>query len=312
MENELTEGRTLSLNLPAALDAWLTERADELGVEESELLLQVIGSYQVAAETEDEAAEELADTIAGEDIEMTIRETVDDAVAAAAPDEDAIARRVEDRLVSRLDGIEEEFEEKLEDVRRRVVQVKQEADAKAGADHDHEEFRRLDRLASTVEELQERVDESEAESEGADERAARTEQVDDIRSKLTQLARVVVQLRDEMEGETTDDETLVEIQRTAAREGYERAVCAACDETVHVGLLPEAECPHCRSPFGSFAEGSGGLFASKPRLVGPSENQRAGPDDGESATTSSSTSEERTGGEGGDGSPMSADGGTHE
>lgn len=311
MENESTEGRTLSLDLPAALDEWLTERADELGVDESELLVQLLGSYRVAADAEADAAEELADTLTEGDaaIESTVQEAVDEAVAMAAPDEDAIARRVENRLASQLDEMEAEFDENLEDVRRRVVQVKQEIDAKAAGDHDHDEFRRIDELAAAVEELRETVDESESEATDTAELAAR---MDDTRSKLIQLARIVVRLRDESNEEPADDGTLTEIKRIAAREGYEKAVCGACDETVHVGLLPDAECPHCRSPFGDLMEVSGGLFGSKPRLVGPDERRNTGHDDGETEAMSSIVHEEQTDG-GGDGeSPVTADGGADE
>lgn len=311
MRNESTEERTLSLDLPAALDSWLTERAEELGVEESELLVQLIGSYRVAADAEDGAVEGLADIIAedGVDIETDVQETVDEAVAVAAPDEDAIARRVEDSIGTRLDGVEGEFDEKIEDVRRRVIQVKQEADAKAASDHDHDEFQRLDDLATRVEELEGMVERSD--SEAADTTAELATRINDIRDKLTQVARVVVQLRDVADHETADDETLTEIQRTAAREGYEKAVCGACNETVRVGLLPDAECPHCRSPFGGLIGGSGGFFGSKPRLVGPDGRQDTERDD-EGSDASSIVSERGTDrGEGG-GAPMTTDGGADE
>jgi hypothetical protein len=313
MENESTEGRTLSVDLPAALDGWLAERADELDVGESELLVQLVGSYRAAADAEDGAKDPPADTIAADvaDIEAIVRETVDEAVAAAAPDEDAIARRVEDRLASRIDGVETEFEGQLDDVRRRVVQVKQEADSKAAGDHDHDEFRRLDEVASAVEELREQVDEPAAEAGPADAEPEWSAQVEELRTKLTQLARIVVELRDEV-GQRSDDETLREIKRTAAREGHEEAVCGACNETVHVGLLPEAECPHCRSPFGGLAEGSGGLFASKPRLVGPHGRRDTGHDDEDAGAVSDISPEEGPDGEADGGTPVTTDGGADE
>lgn len=310
MENESTEGGVLSLDLPAALDDWLAERADDLGVDRSELVVQLVGSYRAAADAED--GEELAAAVDGAsvDVESTVRAEVDEAVAAATPDEDALARRVETRLEPRLDELDAEFEEKLDDVRRRVVQLKQEIDGKADGEHEHEELRRLDELAAAVETLRERLDESTSESESGD--AELASRVDDLGQKLTQLARVVVELRDDA---AEEDGPLTEIRRTAAREGYETAVCGACGESVHVGLLPEAECPHCRSPFGGLVEGSGGLFSSSPRLVGPHDRSDGGDDESDGQSTAaepvSGLVSDDDPDDGGDG-PVTADGGTHE
>jgi hypothetical protein len=270
MEPESTEGRTLSLDLPAALDEWLADRADELGVDESELIVQLIGSYQVAADTDDgETAAQLAETIddGAVDIEGTVREEVETALVEATVDEDALVRRMETQVSERTDALEAEFDEKLDDVRRRVVQLKGEVDGKAPADHDHDAFERLDEVAAGLDEVRAAMGELHG-SDGTDDLAA---EVTDLERKLNTLARVVVQLRDAAD-DGDDDETLVEIKRAAARRGADEAVCGACGETVGIGLLPETECPHCRSPFGGLVDGSGGLFGSAPRLVGPREH----------------------------------------
>lgn len=333
MENESTESRTLSLELPAALDEWLTERASELDVDRSELIIQLIGGYQVATDTADEESVEAlegaieAGTI---DVEAPIRDAVDDAVASATPDEDAIASRVTGQVDSRIDALESELDEKLEDVRRRVVQVKQEADAKAPADHTHAELADVEQVAEQVERLDEQVTELEAQIDESD----LGSELANIQQKLTQLARVVVDMR-ESAGDDRD-EALDSIKRTAAREGYEQATCGACGESVRVGLLPEAACPHCDSPFGDIIDSSGGLFGSSPRLVGPhDEGDDVGRPDGETATEtdgsepipditpetaesgSGTAADEPDGGSGNrtsddDGPPVSTDGGDHE
>ncbi len=266
MENESTEGRTLSLELPAALDEWLTERASELDVDRSELIRQLIGGYQVAADAADEESVEALEGAIETgtlDVEATVRSTVDDAVSSAAPDEAAIAARVTDQVDDRIDALEAEMDENLDDIRRRVVQVKQEADAKAPADHTHPELEGVEQVASEVERLREQVAELEGQTGRSDELAA---ELEDVQEKLTRLARAVVSMREDESGGR--DETLDDIRRKAAREGYEQATCGACGESVRVGLLPEAACPHCDSPFGDIVDRSGSLFGSSPRLVG--------------------------------------------
>ena len=309
MEHESTEGRTLSLDLPAALDEWLAARADELDVDESELVLQLIGSYRVAADADDgETAAELADTIddGAVDVEGTVREEVDAALAGATADEDAIVRRMETRVSERADALEAELDEKLDDVRRRVVQLKTEVGEKAPADHDHEAFERLDELATGLDEVRAAM----GELHGADEREGDLAvRVSDIERKLNTLARVAVQLRDAPDD--AGDETLVEIKRAAARAGADEAKCEGCGETVNIGLLPEAACPHCRSPFGRLVEGSGGLFGAAPRLIGPRERGDTEPDGDVGSELSGLVTDEGSGAdpeEDGDGA-VSTDGG---
>lgn len=275
MDSESTEGRTLSLDLPAALDEWLADRAEELDVDESELVLQLVGSYRVAADADDGTAAELAATTdeGAVDVEEAVREEVDTALAGATVDEDAIIRQTETRMNERADALEAEFDEKLDDVRRRVVQLKGEVGEKASADHDHEAFERLDELAAGLDEVRAEMQKLQGTDEGDDDLAAR---VGDLKGKLDTLARVVVQLRD-APGDV-GDEVLVEIKRAAARRGADEARCESCGETVSIGLLPEAECPHCRSPFEELVEGSGGVFGSTPRLVGPGERGGTEPD----------------------------------
>jgi hypothetical protein len=271
MASESTEGRTVSLDLPATLDEWLTERASELGVGREELVVQLLGSYQVTAEASDGEAIEAFETILDEetvDVESVVEETVAEAIEGAGPDEEAIAQRVQERVEGRIDGLETEMEEKLDDVRRRVLQIKKEADAKAPADHDHKEFARVGDLKAQVDQLRDQVTTLAAEVDETD--TASREQLAGVERKLTQLARVVVRMRDEAD----EKEVLDSIKRKAARNGFEQADCGACSETINVALLPEATCPHCGTEFGDIVGRSGGLFGAGPRLTGRHERVR--------------------------------------
>ncbi|MFW5965560.1 MAG: hypothetical protein ACOCP3_02285, partial [Halodesulfurarchaeum sp.] len=46
-------------------------------------------------------------------------------------------------LEDRVNALEAELDEKIQDVRERVIQVKREADGKAPADHEHESLESL-------------------------------------------------------------------------------------------------------------------------------------------------------------------------
>lgn len=268
MENESTEGRTLTLEVPAALDEWLTERAAALGVDRSELVRQLIGGYQVAAETADDesvAALESAIEEHSVDIDRVVAEALEEADTGEPVDEEAIVGRVLDRLEDRLATLEAERDEQLDDIRRRVVQLKEATESKAGADHTHPELERLDGVVTEVGRLREQVAEL---NDAADREEELASELADVRGKLTQLARVVVDLRDADGGADDERERLADIRRTAAREGYEEATCGACGETLRIGLLPEPACPHCESPFGGIDDASDSLFGSTPRLVG--------------------------------------------
>jgi DNA repair exonuclease SbcCD ATPase subunit len=273
MESEPTERWALSVSLSPALEEWLSERADQVGVEREELLVSLLAAYRDA--TTDESAEAV------------------------------LEERAEALVERRLDQFDEDIERKLNEIRRRVVQLKGETDSKADAETVEELTARLDELESAVEELPTGADPNPDEtaepgaSVSEEELAALREslrsraetavkldeRLDDVESKLTRVARAVVTLRKEHEAAeqeteaepmatlaTAPDETLMEIKRQAAREEIRTADCGACGERVGLSVLPEAACPHCGASFGGL-DGVDGMFSS-PRLVGD-----GGPDD---------------------------------
>lgn len=168
---------------------------------------------------------------------------------------------------ARLDALEDDVEKKLDDVRRRVVQVKQETDSKSAADHGHQEFARLEALddrteslAVTVDELRKAIESHGEQFEGVDDR------LDDVTAKLTRVASAVVDLQS-----AESNETLVRIKQTAAREGYDEAACAACGETLSVAPLAAPTCPHCDAAFDDVEPVSG--WFSKPELIGANDDE---------------------------------------
>lgn len=226
MASESTDGRSVSSG--DDLDTWLDERAGELGLDRDQLVEQLLAAYRTA--------------VADFDFDS------DDADAAS--------------LDARLDRVERDHDADIEEVRKRILQLKDAAEAKAPADHHHEAFDQLDDLDEQVATLERRVASlSETSDRLLDQESVTDDELAEVETKLDRLARAVVELRSgetNRSGEPEADDRLRELRRTAAREGHEQADCGACGETLHVGLLPDPSCPACDARFEDI-EG-GGLF----------------------------------------------------
>lgn len=282
MASESTE--TVTVRLPSELDSWLDEQARELGVNRETVLVQMLASYRATAELDgdldaaefevgapsDEQVEEVVDRRVEERLEGRLDERVEDAVEAALAERLSDATEaVERRVGSRADSIQAAFQEKLEDVRERVVQVKQEADAKAPADHDHEEFDRLvalgrhvDDLQEDVEGLTERLDATLPEQEMAIEELEAD--LDTVKERLRTVAWAVRDLREDVETDT-GLAAVERVKRAAAKADVDRARCENCGNGVDIALLTDPHCPHCEATVTDVEEASG--FFSKPKLL---------------------------------------------
>ena len=165
-----------------------------------------------------------------------------------------------------------EFQELLEDVRNRVVQVKREADQKAPADHEHSELAEqvgatqtsLKQLQTAVTELTEQTTALESEVETLDETVAGgfenyeeileylLDHTDTLEGRLDTLATAALETRSqlrEVSGERREQELLSELKADANREGITQASCGNCGQRIDVGLLTKPRCPHCSTTF---------------------------------------------------------------
>ncbi|MFD1647520.1 hypothetical protein [Haloarchaeobius litoreus] len=262
----------LSVQLPPELGEWLHDQASEQGVPPEALLEQLLSAYRTVSAANEDEAYDLSSLLEGRSGELD----------------------------ERLEAQREEYTELLQDVRERVIQVKHETDEKAPADHSHEELvARLDELSATVEqfdgvraeldELDDAVAELSAELDaGFDnyETILRylSDTTDDLDTKLTTLARLTVDLREEVlrlaaaEARRSSVDTL---RLAANREGIERAKCEECSSTVRIALLTEPACPHCASSITDVrASDSFGPFGSNRLLTGdaPALPESAEPD----------------------------------
>jgi chromosome segregation ATPase len=278
MSSESTDDGGVHVELSADLDEWLTEQAETLGVPREAVMEQLLAAYKTAADSDDEmgalvqpSADELDAVVAAtvdEKLNGSVEAASESALKAHMPD---IVDTVERQLTERFDALEADFQTKIEDVRERVVQVKQEADGKAPADHGHEEFDRIDALTQETEEMEAELaalrDDVTESLETGDERVRDIDdRLDDVEDKLTRVAWVVSDLRDDQGGRDQNQKAVDRLKRAAAQENISTARCSNCDEQVEIGLLTEPQCPHCNTTV-SDVRPEGGIIRSKARLV---------------------------------------------
>lgn len=251
MASESSDGEMASGGLPEDLDVWLGQRADELGVPRDDLLAGIVGSYRLVVESDaDDVPVRLGDGEPPADVDDRIAATVEERTG-----------RFEERVGERIQTLEAELDEQLDEIRKRVVEVKNGVDAAAPADHDHEAFDRIDELAERVDRLESAVS-SLRESGGA---GADAEAIEALDEKLTKVASAVVALREADAGhgsQAVRREALAELKRQAGQLGVESAECDACGSEVNLALLTEPACPHCETELREVTDSAGWLFGS--------------------------------------------------
>lgn len=242
--------------LPEPLREWVESRAAETGRSPSEVLARATAAYRLLDEHE---------TLLPE------------------PDAEELST-----LESRVETLETEVDEKIQDVRERVIQVKRETDEKAPTDHDHPELRgeldaAVSEAASAAETAETALAETETLQSSVEDVAASVdggfdnyesilrglkERTDDVRSRTDRLVAAVTRLRDRLSALETADErrtAAATLQREATQKGVTDAVCGSCESTVYLGLLADARCPHCEAPYDGVDADTG--FFRPARLV---------------------------------------------
>ncbi|MFC7046663.1 hypothetical protein ACFQH6_15750 [Halobacteriaceae archaeon GCM10025711] len=239
-------------SMPAATTEWIEAQAAERGVPPEEFAGQLLAAVHAVAEDGD-----------------------GDAPAMAAD----------------LAAVEREFDEKIRDVRERVVQVKRETDGKAPADHDHPEVRQqaeraLDAAQGVSEDLRELRTATESLQEDLDAGFDNFEEVldyllsasDDAARKLDTVARALVDVRSSVQtlaGHHESRVAVADLAEAANRAGVRRAVCEDCGGTVDVALLTSPACPHCDRTFVD-VEPKRGFFGSHTLVCGDPPALEAG------------------------------------
>ncbi|MFB6089587.1 MAG: CopG family transcriptional regulator [Halobellus sp.] len=253
--------------LPEDLERWVAERADATGESRREVVRRLLAAHRLLdehpelfadGETPDAAAD--ADAFGGGADAETDGSTNGASFGEADTDPDAPALG---DLASRVADLEAELDEKITDVRERVIQVKRETDAKAPADHDHPDLeRRLEGGFANYEEVLQYL----------------TDVADDHDAKLDTLASAIVDLRDrvgELERRRNERDAAAALRREANRHGVTTARCGACGESVTLPLLDAPFCPHCEATFEEL-DPKRGFFGSNRLVVGQRPALEAG------------------------------------
>jgi len=278
----------VSLTLPESLSRWLDRRAQAEDRTREDVLLQLLAAYRQFD----------ADNRPDEDgLPETLRDELDDVVDQRLGERESPEGAVDrEEFDDRLDEVESSFDDLLQDVRERVVQVKREADAKAPADHDHPDLSdELDDLSGGVDDLSGDVADLKTELTALDGRISRgfdnyedvlnalVDTIDEVSARQTTLARAVVETREEVRKLAARDaarSAAEELKRSGNRHGVTRAVCESCDSPVELGLLTRAECPHCSAPLIELKPASG-FFGKSTLAVGDRPALESGTDAGE-------------------------------
>ena len=233
--------------LPEELGMWVAERAADSDTSRADVVRRLLAAHKLLDDHPDWPAD------------AAVPGRTDGTVGPHNGVDDIDARVGE--LAERVEELEGDLDEKIDDVRQRVIQVKREADAKAPADHDHPSLeRRVDEGFGNYEEVLEYLTER---TETLDDEA------DDRSERLRTVANAVVDLRRRvatLESEREKRDAVASLREAANRRGVSEAVCGSCGESVHVGLLDEPVCPHCESPFDGVE--SGGWFRPNTLTVG--------------------------------------------
>jgi DNA repair exonuclease SbcCD ATPase subunit len=264
-----SEELTVSVELPRDLVDWLDEEASAADVDRETMVSQLLASYQAVRQLEGDIdgdslrveTEDVAETVEAniaDDMEAVVADEVDAAVAEAVQTrvEELVTDRVTEatngvqrQLGSRIDTVEEEFDDKIQDVRQRVIQLKKEADGKAAADHTHTELEEvpqlhaeIETLRTELEDLRKRYDETVPDQ--GERLDSHGDRLDEMQDRLQTVAWVVSDLR-EAQQSSSGLEAVERIKRAAARADIEHANCENCGQNVIVSLLTDPHCPHC-------------------------------------------------------------------
>lgn len=286
--SETSGEETVAVDLPSDLHDWLEAQAETLDTDKNRLLVQLLVSYQATiddaegVETQLESqVDDRVETVLDEQIEGTVKsilaETLDEQIQSTVEERtrtivtDQISEATNStqrQLGNRINTVEEEFQSQLDDVRNRVIQVKNEADRKAPTDHTHDEFEtlstlegRIESLESELQELRIEIDETLPEhGETIDRLETRLEETEE---RLQTVAWVTSDLRDAVES-GSGLEAVERIKRAAAKANISSAKCENCSNEVNLALLTDPECPHCSATVNN-VDANPGWFRS-PRL----------------------------------------------
>ena len=161
-------------------------------------------------------------------------------------------------LRERIEALEAAFEDDIQDVRERVIQVKRETDEKAPAEHDHDSLESaIADLESDIEAAQEAIDRTGSRLDGGFENFEEIletllDRTSDLERDVNTIGRALQSMRQTLDSVAERDQQRARadhLKQTAAVRGVRTAKCEACNSKLDVALLSEARCPSCGENF---------------------------------------------------------------
>jgi len=223
-------------------------------------------------------------------------EALADAIAAA----DGVAPPAEreeriDALEREVEALDEDLAEKIEDLRARVLQVRDMARDSGDGDGDHagsvtrlaEEYEALETdLAAVAEDLSALEDDVDAGFQNYEQILEElSETTRRLEARLETVARVTRRTRetlDRVAGEQSERTQMESLAEAANRAGVRSARCAACSTSLDIALLTRPRCPDCGTTFADVEPaqgffGSATLTTGSPPALAPGEEDRTDP-----------------------------------
>lgn len=245
MVSDRSGDTTVELSIPQALDEWLSARADEWEVDRETVVRRLLTAYHVATTHDREEGELHLDDA---------DETLLDLISGGS-----------DRIDTRFEELERRYTDDLDDVRKRVVQLKRELDEKAPEDHGHPSIvEQLRAVREAIEGIEERLEGLEDGQQNLTDRIDGgfenyrdilehlIDETDELETRIEKVAAVIVRYRDDLNAVSAmldDHEVLSTITAEAIEQGIRTARCDHCGTSVDIGLLTEPICPECSSRF---------------------------------------------------------------
>lgn len=257
MASEESGESTVEISIPHALEQWLDLMSDEWDVGRDTLIRQLLAAHQVSATLDGISDSNLNLDEAGESIATSFNQLL-------ISSNESLKDQFSD-IEHEVTQLEHQYSRDLEDVRKRVVQLKRELNSKANTSHSHpeivEEIKNrseddvelksgIERLADEIDKINEKVDAGFANFRKIIEQVIR--QHDQHDEQLDKFASILLRYRDDLSSVSqlvADQRLLEDLTSTAIRNGVRTAACGNCQTTIDLGILSTPQCPECSARF---------------------------------------------------------------
>lgn len=147
---------------------------------------------------------------------------------------------------SQVEEQKEEFWDKIEDVREKIIMLKKDIDNKADQKHEHTEYVEEETLESEINRIESQIEKLSNKSiQNEDLNEEFSEKLDILASNLLSVRNRVGNLEAERRERMEKNRRMKKIIEDARKNGTTKPKCRNCGKSVRMDILREPECPHC-------------------------------------------------------------------